>query len=271
MVRLAARGPAGRGYVPGVSLTLVTWNLKGSAGPALAVVSDHLRAVGADVVALQECQRHQARRLGALLGARSVRWGFKHWPVRTRPEGMAILGVSVPVAVRTTALSFRWQPWSWRRRIYQVGQVPATADDGAALLLNVHFSTERERERRAHELATVVRVMEAMGAPTILAGDANDRPGSDLFAALAAAGLRDAWLEVHPGSVEPDGATNWRGWTRGTTKPPTQRIDLIAVSDVIAVVAATVPRFGEEGFEAFPAVSDHLPLTATLGVGRPPA
>lgn len=271
MVRPGGCGPAGRGYVPGVPLTLVTWNLKGSAGPDLAVVAAHLRAVGADVVALQECQRHQARRLGGLLGATSVRWGFKHWPVRTRPEGMAILGVTVPVAVRTRALSFRWQPWSWRRRIYQVAEVPATADDGAALLLNVHFSTERERERRAHELATVVRVMEAMGAPTILAGDTNDRPGSDLFAALADAGLRDAWVEAHPGSVEPDGATSWPGWTRGTPEPPTRRIDLVAVSDAIAVAGASVPRFGEDGFEAFPAVSDHLPLAATLGIGPPRA
>ena len=35
-------------------LTLVTWNLKGSNGPDLAAVAAHLRAVDADVVALQE-------------------------------------------------------------------------------------------------------------------------------------------------------------------------------------------------------------------------
>jgi endonuclease/exonuclease/phosphatase family metal-dependent hydrolase len=249
-----------------VSLTVVTWNLKGSAGPDLATVAAHLRDVGADVVALQETQRHQARALARQLGARSLRWGFKHWPVRARPEGMAVIGVTVPVEARTRALSFRWRPWSWRRRIYQVASLPPTAEGGTALLLNVHFSTERQREQRARELAVVVASMRAGGA-TILAGDTNDRPGSALFADLAAAGLRDAWAEAHPGSTEPDGATNWAGWRRGTTKPPTRRIDVVAVAGDVTIESVSVPRFGDDGFERFPAVSDHLPLSATLGIG----
>jgi endonuclease/exonuclease/phosphatase family metal-dependent hydrolase len=112
--------------------TLVSWNLKGSAGPDVAGVVDHLRAEGADVVALQEVQWHQARRIARGLGARSWRWGFKHWPGNTWPEGMAVIGVTRPARVRSRALSHRWRLWSWRRRIVQVAMVdgPGASDRG---------------------------------------------------------------------------------------------------------------------------------------------
>ncbi len=96
--------------------------------------------------------------------------------------------------------------------------------------------------RRAVELAEVVEVIDAAGLPGILAGDTNDDPDSALFKHMAAAGLRDTWLVAHPGSVEPDGATNWPGWRRGTKKPPTRRIDVVAASDEVAVESVTVWR-----------------------------
>ena len=252
-----------------MSLRVVTWNLKGSAQPDLGAVAAHLREVGADVVALQEVQRGQAKRLASVLGARSVTWSFKHFPGRTWPEGMAVVGVTVPVKVEAHALSARWLFWSWRRRIFQAATVPAHGDDGAATLANVHFSTGDMGARRSVELAEVVEVIDAAGLPGILAGDTNDDPDSALFKHMAASGLRDTWLVAHPGSVEPDGATNWPGWRRNTKKPPTRRIDVVAASDEVAVEGATVPRFGEPGFEVFPAVSDHLPLAATLGIHAP--
>ena len=103
--------------------TLVSWNLKGSGNPDTAAVAAYLREVGADVVGLQEVQWHQARRIARALGARSCGWGLKHWPVRTWPEGMAVIGVTRQVHVRTRALSSRWRLWSWRRRIVQVATV----------------------------------------------------------------------------------------------------------------------------------------------------
>jgi endonuclease/exonuclease/phosphatase family metal-dependent hydrolase len=252
-----------------VALTVVTWNLKGSAGPDLAAAADHLRAMAADVVVLQEVQRRQAQRLATRLGARSVRWGFKHWPLRTWPEGMAVIGVTRRVPAQTHALSYRWRLWTWRRRIYQEAHVPE--GDATILLVNIHFSTDREAARRAKEVKTVVGVIQAADGPAILAGDSNDRPGSPLFAALAKAGLRDTWLEAHPGSVEPDGATAWPGWRRCTTKRPTQRIDVVAVTDEFGIEAVEVPSVGDEGVEDFSCISDHLPVTATLNVGTPPS
>ena len=81
--------------------TLVSWNLKGSANPDTAAVAEHIRSEGADLVALQEVQWHQARRIARALGATSRRWSFKHFPGRTWPEGMAVIGVTVPVHART--------------------------------------------------------------------------------------------------------------------------------------------------------------------------
>jgi endonuclease/exonuclease/phosphatase family metal-dependent hydrolase len=250
-----------------VVLTVVTWNLKGSLGPDLAAVAGHLRTAGADVVALQEVQRRHARELGKLLEAQSVHWGFKHWPVTTRPEGMAVIGVTRRVTARTHALSYRWRLWTWRRRIYQEAHL--REGDARIFLANVHFSTDRQAARRAEEVKIVLADVDAASGPATLVGDSNDRPGSPLFAAMGKAGLRDAWAEAHPGSVEPDGATTWPGWRPGTTKPPTHRIDVAFVSDEFTVEAVEVPRHGSEGFEAFPAISDHLPVTATLSVGSP--
>jgi endonuclease/exonuclease/phosphatase family metal-dependent hydrolase len=222
--------------------------------------------VGADVVALQEVQRHQARELGRLLGARTVGWGFKHWPVRTRSEGMAVVGVTLPAEVRTRALSFRWRPWSWRRRIFQVAQV-AGAEPIA--LVNLHLSTAREEERRAVEVATVLRVVGVADRPTVVVGDLNDDPEAPLFAQLAAGGLRDAWADARPGAAPSDATTNWPGWLPGTTKDPRRRLDYILVSDELEVVDVDLPRPGDEGFDTFRTLSDHLPLAATLGLRAP--
>jgi len=103
-----------------MSLTLLSWNLKGSKGVDVRAVVDHIEAMAADVVVLQEVQRRQARAIARSLGAVSQRWGFKHWPIRTWPEGMAVIGVTRPARVRTYAITHPWVLWSWRRRILQV-------------------------------------------------------------------------------------------------------------------------------------------------------
>ena len=72
---------------PSSRAAALSWNLKGSANPDTAAVAEHIRSEGADLVALQEVQWHQARRLARALGATSRRWSFKHFPGRTWPEG----------------------------------------------------------------------------------------------------------------------------------------------------------------------------------------
>lgn len=259
--------------------TLVTWNLKGSAAPDISGVVAHLRATGADLVALQEVQWHQARAIARALGARGHRWGFKHWPVRTWPEGMAVIGVTAPVHVRTRALSHRWRLWSWRRRIVQVATV---GEHGAAFtLVNVHLTPHGQVELRAVETSTVLAVAAGGTGPVVVAGDLNERPAGDVHTLLAAAGLRDAWRVRHgdeaPGAVPsgeppPDrGATNWKGWRSGTGRAPSQRLDYVYVSASIDVVDVRTPDPDDEGFAAFARLSDHLPVTAVLAVTTPVA
>jgi endonuclease/exonuclease/phosphatase family metal-dependent hydrolase len=244
-----------------VPTTVVSWNLKGSAGPDTATVAGCLREAGADVVALQEVQWHQARRIARALGARSWGWGFKHWPVRTWPEGMAVIGVDRRVRVRTRALSHAWRVWSWRRRIVQVAQV----DDGPGFtLVNLHLTPHGEVGLRTVEVATVLGVVGGGRGPVVVTGDLNERPGGPVHGQLSAAGLRDA-AAAAPG--EEPAPTNWRGWRRGITAAPSQRLDYVYVSAEVEPVAVRVPRPGDAGFARFPAVSDHLPVTAVLDVG----
>ena len=210
-----------------MSLRVVTWNLKGSAQPDLGAVAAHLREVGADVVALQEVQRSQARRLAvrarrplrdlelqALPGAHLAGGHGRRRRHRPREGGGArVVG---PVAARGAGAGGSSRP----------PPSPPTATTGRATLVNVHFSTGDMGARRSVELAEVVEVIDAAGLPGILAGDTNDDPDSALFKHMAASGLHDTWLVAHPGSVEPDGATNWPGWRRNTQEaadPPHRR------------------------------------------------
>ena len=258
-----------------MDLTLTTWNLKGSEGPDIDAVVEHLLATRADVVVLQEVQRHQARAVARGLDAASLGWGFKHWPVLTWPEGMAVIGVSRPVAVRTRALSFRVRFWSWRRRIVQTATVevagpePGAGAGGPAArltLVNAHLSPHSQEAIRATQVAAMVRALAAAPGPQIVAGDLNDSPGAALFTQFAEAGLRDGWSAVHPGGSEREGATNWRGWTPGTTEPPRRRLDYVLVSPALQVVEASLPGDQAGGWAPFNQLSDHLPLTVTVTV-----
>lgn len=240
-------------------LRLLTWNLKGSLGVDVARVADHIRSAGADVVALQEVQRRQAGGIARALGARSHRWAFKHQPAGTRAEGMTLVGVTrVVSSVHARALAHRWRPWSWRRRIVQVGMV-----DGGATVLNVHLTPHEAASQRAAEVTTVVEMVAAATGPVIVAGDLNERPDAPLHERLARAGLRDAW----PSGATHAGLTNWRDWRPGTTALPTQRIDYVYVSAGVEVVSADVPGPGAAELAPFASLSDHLPVTAELAWG----
>lgn len=243
-------------------LTLVSWNLKGSKGVDIRAVVDHIEAAGADVVVLQEVQRRQARTLAQALRAASWRWGFKHWPIRTWPEGMAVIGVTRPAPARTHAITHRWAPWSWRRRILQVAAVRIEADAPTVVtLVNVHLSSGDAAAIRAVEAGVVVRLVAQRDRPAVVAGDFNDRPGADIHVRFRDAGLSDVWATLRG---EDPGPTNWRGWVAGTPLAPSQRLDYVLISEGLEAVAVSVPRHGDPDFERFAVISDHLPVTATV-------
>lgn len=253
--------------------TLVSWNLKGSGNPDTDAVAAYLREVDADVVVLQEVQWHQARRVARALEARSSGWGFKHWPVITWPEGMAVIGVTRRAHARTLALSNRWHLWSWRRRIVQAATIDGAEDGGGAFtLINVHLSPHAQADLRAVETTTVLAIVGERTGPIVVGGDFNERPGGAIHHQLTAAGLRDG-RGVSPGDELPPGGgkrppdpapTNWKGWQRGTTEAPTQRLDYIYVSPAIDTCTVVVPEADAVDLARFAAVSDHLPLTAAF-------
>ena len=254
-----------------MSLTLVSWNLKGSKGVDVRAVVDHLEAMAADVVVLQEVQPCQARGIARSLGARTRHWGFKHWPIRTWPEGMAVIGVTRPAPARTHAITHRRMPWSSRRRILQVATVRLDAEAGPGLnitLVNVHLSSGGDaavrgaRGRDTHPEDR--RAGPASGGRRRLQRSA----GGGLTRGFHAAGLRDVWSALR--GDEP-GPTNWRGWVPGTTKPPTQRLDYVLVTQGLDPVAVSVPRHGDPDFAPFASISDHLPLTATVAAADAPS
>lgn len=233
-----------------MKLVLTTWNLQGSKGVDVVEVAAYLREVDNDIVVLQEVQRRQAVALARRLGARSMHWGFKHWPLVYRAEGMALIGVSREVDnPRSFAVTRRWRLWSSRRRIVQFGELPGAVD--SPMIVNVHFTArgaagaaERQRELRV--------VLGQPRTPAIIAGDFNAQPDDDLFDQLGPAGLTSVG----------GGPTYWRG--EPSNRPPEQQLDYVRVSSEIDVAGVKLPHHGEAGFDRFPRLSDHLPLTAIL-------
>lgn len=249
-------------------LRLLSWNLQGSHRPDLAGVAEVIGAYAPDLVALQEVQRRQAAELAERLGVPHAFWAFKHWPVVTRAEGMAVLS-RLPLAARRVTLT-RAPIWSWRRRIAIVATV--TVAGRRTVVVNVHLSPHQLRVIRMREVARVVVALDRArpaGGPAVLVGDFNEVPAGAVWERLTGGGYRDAWLEANPDPRGGAGATNWRD-DLPREGPPQQRIDFVLAGAGVSVVAATTVDPAALGFERFPALSDHLPLHAVLDI-TPPA
>ena len=236
---------------------VLTWNLQGSHGVDIDAAAAVIRSAEPDVVALQEVQRRHAAALAAALSM-TRRWAFKHWPVVDPAEGLAIL--SRAELRRTATFSLRRAPfWDWRRRI---GLGATVAIEGRDVgIADVHLSPHREVERRRREAArTLART--AHGPRPIIVGDLNDCPGAGAHTAFLAAGWIDAWSAVHG---EEAGPTNWTAGDR-IGRPPTQRIDYVLAPPGSTVDACAVLADAAR-YDDIAAISDHLPLAATIRLG----
>jgi endonuclease/exonuclease/phosphatase (EEP) superfamily protein YafD len=242
------------GYVLDVPLVVTTWNLQGSKGVDADAVAAHVRAQGTDLLLLQEVQWAQSRRIAHALEARSRDWAFKHAGGATWPEGMAVIGVTRRVRATSTALTRRFELWSWRRRIMQLAHV---RDD--LVIVNVHLTPHggpAEDEERRRELRLVASHLPSEGSAVVV-GDFNAGPKSTIFGPLADAGLADTWP-----AAGGDGFTNWARALR--SGPANRRLDYVWASSPVSVVGARVPVVGDDGYDRFGVLSDHLPLTTTL-------
>jgi endonuclease/exonuclease/phosphatase family metal-dependent hydrolase len=218
-------------------LRLVTWNLHGSARPDPAPIGELLVAWDADVVALQEVQRRQARTLAGALGSVTVEWSFKHWPLPIPAEGLAVLSPHRLLSARAITLSKWVPPWSYRRRI---AQLCALEVGGRTLrLANCHLANDHADAR----FAQAQRLLTQLEPGSFVAGDLNARPGGTVLGLLRDAGLRDARAEAHPDAVD-------------------DYIDYILVPEGWPVVEAWIPSAADSDLAMYRRLSDHLPVRA---------
>jgi endonuclease/exonuclease/phosphatase family metal-dependent hydrolase len=240
---------------------VLTRNLQGSQDVDVAAVAAIVRAATVDVIAFQEVQRRQARRIAAALSLRSRRWALKHWPVVHRAEGLAVLTPHRLVRSRSFVVRRAWI-WAWQRRI----GVDVTVDTGAGTmrLIDVHLSPHDHDAHRRREAGVVVE-RARHGPAAIVVGDLNELPGGGALQALATAGWRDAWAEVH-GDAD-GGATNWTAGDR-LGRPPTQRIDFVLVPPGSRVMTATVIDTARAvvAIDEMSRLSDHLPLVVEVAL-----
>jgi endonuclease/exonuclease/phosphatase family metal-dependent hydrolase len=206
----------------------MTWNLQGSQGVDIDAVASVVRRAAPDVVALQEVQRRQARRLATALSIRSPR---RAWI------------------------------WAWQRRV--AVDVTVATDGGPLRVIDVHLSPHDHGPQRRRESGIILaRARRGAPAPLVL-GDLNEPPGGGAIGELLAAGWRDAWSIAD--ADEDDGATNWTaGARRG--RAPTQRIDYVLVPPGARVQSAVVIRGvgAAADTDAMAELSDHLPLVVTI-------
>jgi len=238
-----------------VALHLLTWNLQGSAGVDVDAVAEVITDQAVDTVVLQEVQRAQAGALSRVLGLPRYRWTFKHWPVVSRAEGMAIMTGRAEATFRTYVVR-RAPWWSWRRRVGLDVTIPAAdGSDPAYSVVCMHLSAHHAAARRSREVELVL-ARHGQGA-AILAGDLNDGPDGPVPAVILGRGWADAWTDRN-GAV--GGATNWTAGRREGRRP-TQRLDYVFAPAGWSVREC---RVVDAPLEHLAELSDHLPLVAVL-------
>ena len=223
-----------------MALTLLSYNIHGGVGMDgvldLGRVADVIAASGADLVALQEVDRHrrqqsrfedQAGLLAARLG-HHLAFGANLDDEPARPGapraqyGTALLS-RIPLEDCTNTL-LPCFPGSEQR-----GLLEATVHlDGRPLrVLGTHLQWDSETERTRQAEAVLATLDER---PTVLLGDLNTTPRSPTYRCLAQR-LEDAWSAVGEG----DGHTF-------EAQPPPRRIDYVWVGGGVRALSARVLR-----------------------------
>jgi endonuclease/exonuclease/phosphatase family metal-dependent hydrolase len=252
---------------PPIPVRLMTFNIHHGVGtderhdlPRLATL---LASVDADVICLQEVDRHYGARTEevdqALLLSRALDMQLAWGPAIDEPGpkgkphrqyGNALLS-RLPVLVSDVhQLPGGGEPRCALRTMIEL-------DGGALWVTNTHLTT-RSAEERAMQVATIADLHTEPMETGVLVGDFNTTPDAPELGRLRER-FTDAW---HLAQARDDQA-GWRFWRGddGDTFParsPRKRIDQAWVSGGVAVAAAQV--VDNEG------ASDHLPLVLDLEV-----
>jgi endonuclease/exonuclease/phosphatase family metal-dependent hydrolase len=173
---------AWRTSTPADSITIATYNIRHGRGMDervdLVRTAAAIRALGADIVALQEVDRRVQRSgsedqpaiLGELLDMYAAFGGF--FPYQGGEYGMALL--SRHPLERITPLRL---PDGNEPRIALMAQM--LLPSGARVqVVNVHFDWVRDDSLRYRQVEALAAVLDTVSLPVILLGDFNDVPGS---------------------------------------------------------------------------------------------
>jgi endonuclease/exonuclease/phosphatase family metal-dependent hydrolase len=253
---------------PPIPVRLVTFNthhgVGGDSKHDLARLAQVLAAADADVICLQEVDRHFGERSQdvdqALLLSRALDMQLAWGPAIDEPRegggpdrefGNALLS-RLPILVSDVhPLPGRGEPRVALRTMLEL-------DGGTLWVTNTHLSTGNP-ERRAEQVAALAALHDDAMAAGVLVGDFNARPNAPELAPLRGRFV-DAWERAED---RDDQAGWWRFWQRdeGMTHPahsPSRRIDQVWVSPGVTVRSARV--LDARG------ASDHLPLLVDLAV-----
>jgi endonuclease/exonuclease/phosphatase family metal-dependent hydrolase len=239
----------------GVRLTVGTFNIHHGVGSNRRLdpgrTADAITAMDADVVGLQEVDRHWSERSALADQAQDLAYRLDMHMVfgasleraaekpggPPRQYGVALLS-RYPVAdVRNTLLPC---PRGGEQRTL----LDARLDVGGAgvRFLTTHLQ-HRSRTEREAQAGAISAVLDDAGVPTVLLGDLNARPDSSEVEALTEH-LADAWLAGGEGD----------GFTYRAARP-VARIDYVLASPAIVVEHARVVDTR---------ASDHLPVVVDL-------
>lgn len=220
----------------------MTWNLHGSAHPNLELVAEVVEGYAPHVVALQEVQRRQARRLAKRLGWQQV-WARKHHPysplVWWRTEGIAVLSPHPMSHVVRTTISSGASSWTYRRRVLLA--VTVTRPDSALRVYDTHLASDDIDARITQARRVAEHVVHDSAPIAVVAGDLNTHHGDEVEVVreFLAAGLSD------PG-----------GESTSPAIAPQQRLDRVLMPDAAVVVDQHTP----DGGESWARISDHIPV-----------
>jgi endonuclease/exonuclease/phosphatase family metal-dependent hydrolase len=194
-----------------------------------------------DVVVLQEVGRGWVTNgmtdIAEWMSAR-LEMPYAYGPAADRQFGNAVLS-RAPISDQTTGLLGQWDGTmnrGWVRADIDVG-------DGTMAVIGTHLAhLEEDTPTRLRQIDVLLADAWRGDAPAVIAGDINDFPDSDEFAAFVTAGFVSAQDEAGQGELP----TSWQDGTR---------IDYIFVTPDARLLGFVRP---------YSEASDHLPLVVTV-------